>query len=242
MKIYTKEELTEIIRLHKMWLNDEDGGIKANISHSNLRGSDLRGSNLSGSNLSGSNLSGSDLSGSNLSGSDLSGSDLSGSDLSGSNLRGSNLSGSDLSGSNLRGSNLRGSNLSGSNLRGSDLRYSNLSGVVGLINAAYWMADNFEKTAEGYIVYKSFGDRYNAPEDWKIEPGSVINEVVNQLPTLDCACGINFATLEWVKRNTSNDIWKCLIRWEWLPLVTVPYNTDGKARCGRLELIEIIER
>ena len=104
MRKISKEELKTILEKHKLWLRQEDGGEKANLS-----GSDLRWSNLSGSDLSGSDLRWSNLSGSDLSWSDLSGSDLSGSDLRWSNLSGSNLSGSDLSGSDLSGSNLSGS-------------------------------------------------------------------------------------------------------------------------------------
>ena len=84
MRKISKEELKTILEKHKLWLRQEDGGEKANLS----------GSNLSGSNLSWSDLSGSDLSGSDLRWSNLSESDLSGSDLSGSNLRWSDLSGS----------------------------------------------------------------------------------------------------------------------------------------------------
>ena len=82
MRKISKEELKTILEKHKLWLRQEDGGEKANLS-----GSNLSGSNLSGSDLRWSNLSGSDLRWSNLNGSDLSGSDLSGSDLSGSDLR-----------------------------------------------------------------------------------------------------------------------------------------------------------
>jgi hypothetical protein len=96
MKTYTPVELKEILRLHKLWLNGDSKGIRADLSESDLRGSDL---------------SESDLRGSDLSESDLRGSDLRGSNLSGSNLRNSNLSGSNLSGSNLSGSNLSNSNL-----------------------------------------------------------------------------------------------------------------------------------
>ena len=140
MRKISKEELKTILEKHKLWLRQEDGGEKANLSGSDLSGSDLSGSDLSGSDLRWSNLSGSDLSGSdlrrsNLSGSNLSGSDLSWSDLSGSDLSGSDLRRSNLSGSNLSGSDLRWSNLSGSNLSGSDLRWSDLSGSKGLDSA-----------------------------------------------------------------------------------------------------------
>ena len=78
------------------------------------------------------------------------------------------------------------------------------------------------------------------PDTWKIEPASFVEEVVNPLPTIDCGCGVNFGTLGWVNANYGNaDIWRCRIRWEDLAGVVVPYNTDGKARCSRLELLEV---
>lgn len=33
-------------------------------------------------------------------------------------------------------------------------------------------------------------------------------------------------------------IYRCRIRWIDLAGVVVPYNTDGKARCARLEILE----
>ncbi len=96
MKKITQEELNEKLKLHEMWINNEDGGERLVLIDYDLRYSDLRRSNLRDSNLSGSDLSGSDLRRS----------DLRDSNLSGSNLRDSNLSGSDLSGSDLTGADL----------------------------------------------------------------------------------------------------------------------------------------
>jgi len=163
--------------------------------------------------------------------------------LSGSDLRDSDLSGSNLSYSNLSYSLLSGSDLSGSNLSGSDLRDSNLSGTKGLISPSEFMVKNFEKTDEGYIAYKVFGYFYPTPEHWEIEKGSVISEVVNYTRTDECGCGVNVATLNWIRRNIEikkADIWKVLIRWEWLCDICVPYNSDGKIRCERVELLEVI--
>ena len=104
------------------------------------------------------------------------------------------------------------------------------------------MEAHFERTAEGYIAYKTFNSSYKAPERWGITPGSVIDEVVNECRTTMCGSGINVAPLEWVRREyPGKTIWKVLIRWEWLPGVCVPYNTDGKIRCERVELVEVTE-
>ena len=220
--------LTEVLLKHKKWLRGEAGGKRANLSNTDLRNINLSCSNLSYSDLHKINLSNSDLSGSNLSYTNLSNSDL-----SGSNLRFSNLSNS-----KLRNINLCNSDLSNSNLCGSDL-----SGVKGLISPSEFMVKNFEKTDEGYIAYKVFGHYYSPPESWKIEKGSIISEVVNYTRTNECGCGVNVATLDWIRKNTETrkeDIWKVLIRWEWLCDICVPYNSDGKIRCERVELLEII--
>lgn len=91
------------------------------------------------------------------------------------------------------------------------------------------------------MAYKTFGDMYSPPTKWKLKKGSVITENVNFNRTNDCGCGINVATLEWVKKYFKGKIWKVLIRWEWLAGVCVPYNSEGKIRCECVELIEIID-
>ena len=204
-------ELGKIIKEHQKWLLIGSEGSRANLSGANLSGANLSDANLSGANLSGANLSDADMSGANLSDADLSRANLSDADLSDANLSGANLSGANLSD-------------------------ANLSGCKGLLEPSVWMKDNLEKTRQGYIAYKSFGSNFTPPDYWKIKPDSEISEVVNPLPTLDCACGINVATKDW--ENLKGRIWKVLIKWEWLPSVVVPYNTDGKFRCGRVKLLE----
>ena len=102
------EELKEILKKHAMWLNDEDGGERANLYGANLYGADLRGADLRDANLYGADLRGADLRDANLYGANLRGADL----------RGANLYGADLYGANLRGADLRGANLYGADLRG----------------------------------------------------------------------------------------------------------------------------
>ena len=136
-------------------------------------------------------------------------------------------------------------------LIGADLRYANLidanlsnadlSGAKGLLDAINYMEAHFERTDEGYIVYKSFNENYIAPESWKIEPGEIIEETVNCDRTIEYGCGINVAPLELVKKYGCNQPYKLLIRWEWLPGVVVPYNTVGKIRCSKAQILEAVE-
>ena len=91
------EKLKEILERHRKWLNDEDGGERADLREANLRGANLRGANLCEANLYGA-------------------------DLYGANLRGANLRGADLYGANLYGADLREANLREANLREANLR------------------------------------------------------------------------------------------------------------------------
>ena len=100
------KNLNEILEKHTKWLNDENGGERANLSGANLSGADLRGANLSGADLIGANLSGANLYIANLSGANLRGADLRGADLIGANLNEANLRGADLNEANLRGADL----------------------------------------------------------------------------------------------------------------------------------------
>ena len=247
----TQEKLNEILAAHKLWLDDKNGGIRANLSEADLSRADLSRADLSRSDLSRADLRWADLSGANLRWADLSGANLFRANLSGANLFRANLSGadlsradlsrSDLSGANLFGANLIGANLSGADLFGAKLIGANLSGAD-LISSINFLEAHFERTTDGYIVYKCFGAQYKAPQKWEIKPGSVIAETVNPLRTCDCGSGINVAPLEWVRRNyNTRPIWKLLIRWEWLAGVVCPYNSDGKIRCERAELVEVVD-
>ena len=89
-------KLKEILEKHKMWLNCEEGGEKANLSGADLRRVDLYKADLSGAHLREANLRIADLSRTNFRGADLSGASLSGANLSGADLRDANLRGADL--------------------------------------------------------------------------------------------------------------------------------------------------
>ena len=162
-------------------------------------------------------------------------------DLSGADLSYAKLSGKDLSNADLSYADLSYAELPNAKLRRAKLSGADLSGVVGLLNPLEFIKANFTQTDKGFIVYKMFHSQYVPPSSWIIEEGSVITEVVNYDVCSECACGINFATKEWIQKNVNKEyvFWKCLLTWEGLATLCVPYNTDSKARCGQLLLVEI---
>ena len=106
------KNLKEKLKLHKLWLNNIEGGVLldlsgADLSYADLSGADLSGANLSGANLRGANLIEAKLMGIDLSDADLSGADLSYANLSDADLRGANLSRVDLGSADLRGVNFK---------------------------------------------------------------------------------------------------------------------------------------
>ena len=117
MRQISIEELNDILKQHDLWLKN-DGGVRADLSYTDLFGADLRGVDLRFANLSGSDLRKTDLRYTELFGADLRGVDLRFADLSGSNLREADLSGSDL-----READLRFADLSESDLREASINW-----------------------------------------------------------------------------------------------------------------------
>ena len=114
-KKITQKELEVFLRKHKLWLENDPKGERADLERANLYGADLRGANLERA-----NLYGADLERANLYGADLRGANLERANLYGADLRGANLERANLYGADLRGANLYGANLYGADLRGAD--------------------------------------------------------------------------------------------------------------------------
>ena len=87
----TKEELQEFLRKHKLWLDNEDGGERADLSYTDLDGANLVRANLDGANLDGANLVRANLDGANLVRANLVRANLDGANLVRANLDGANL-------------------------------------------------------------------------------------------------------------------------------------------------------
>ena len=68
LRTISKDELDSILEKHKMWLNNEPGGERANLSDADLRGANLIKANLREAYLSDANLSDSTLRWADLSG------------------------------------------------------------------------------------------------------------------------------------------------------------------------------
>jgi len=137
MKTFTAEELKEVLKLHTLWLEDNNLGKRANLrsadlSYANLRSADLSHANLSFADLSHAKLSFADLTSANLHSADLSFADLTSADLSSADLRFADLSSADLSSANLSfadlsSANLRFADLTSANLSSADLRFADLA-------------------------------------------------------------------------------------------------------------------
>lgn len=221
--------------------------IGEDLRGADLRGADLRRANLSSANLSGAGLSGVDLRDANLSSADLRGANLRSANLRGVDLRDAKLSRADLSGADLRDANLRGADLYCANLRGADLRDADLSGTdlsgaKGLPSASEWLSQHFQSDSNGVICYRAQVGEYPTPDHWKFEPGAYLEETTNPDRGTLCACGVSFATVEWVRdKYPRQPVWRCRIEWIDLADVIVPFGTDGKARARRVKLLEIVE-
>ena len=239
----TNAELQNILKKHQLWLDGEPGGERANLEgailfEANLEGVNLRNANLERANLIGAKLMRADLFEANLFEANLFNANLQGANLQIANLREATLERACLEKADLFGANLTGANLERANLEGADLIHT-----IGLLSPIDYLAQNFEKTSDGYIVYKVFGMYYPPRTDWVIKDGSIIEDIVNPDRANAYEYGINVATKWWIKGEDPeiNKVWKCLIKWEWLPGVVVPYATDGGIRCERLMLLEEVD-
>ena len=67
----TSEEIKKVLDSHQKWINEEDGGERANLREADLREANLREADLREANLRGADLHGADLSKADLRGADL---------------------------------------------------------------------------------------------------------------------------------------------------------------------------
>ena len=194
MKNITQEELQVILKKHKLWLDNDPEGERADLSRANLSWANLSRADLSLANLSWANLSRADLSWANLSWANLSGADLSRANLSRADLSGADLSGADLSWANLLRANLSGAdlsranllraNLSRANLSWADLDYSCLPLWCGSLSANF---DDKQLIQIAYHLVKAGLNSTNASEETKTELKKLV-DFANKFHRVD-GCG-----------------------------------------------------
>jgi len=242
------QELKDTLEAHQDWLDDRGEGERASLREADLRRVDLYRADMPCADLRGADLRRVDLRHANLQEANLRGANLHSANLRSADfysacLREADLRDARLTDANLRSGKLMGANLNKAKLKDADLRDANLSGASGLIDPAEYLERMFETDEGGMLCYKSFGMSFEAPDYWRIEEGSVIKENVNPIRTLDCACGVNVATREWIRGRwpVPREVWRCRIAWPDLAGVVVPYNTDGKIRAERVRLLEKID-
>ena len=111
------EKLKEILERHRKWLNNEDGGERANLYEADLYAADLREANLRGANLYEADLREANLYAANLRAADLYAADLREANLYEADLRAADLREADLREANLYEADLREANLYAADLR-----------------------------------------------------------------------------------------------------------------------------
>ena len=158
----TKEELNAVLDAHKKWLNNEEGGIKADLRGANLKRADLRGANLKRA----------DLSGADLRGANLKRADLSEAILSEADLRGANLKRADLRGANLKRADLSEAILSEADLRGADLDFSCLPLWCGSLTAHF---DDRQLKQIAYHLLRAGLQSKNASKETKKELSKLVD-------------------------------------------------------------------
>ena len=169
-----------------------------------------------------------------------SGANLYGANLHGANLRGADLYGANLSGADLRGANLRGADLYGANLYGANLRGANLSGAEGITKyqttpllllldqpgpiRAYKLV-----TADGIGPFNG-GITYEIGKDYSVENANTDERI-------QCAEGINLATMDWCLRQWKDGYRILIAEFTAADIACIPTNTDGKFRVHRCRIV-----
>ena len=173
----------------------------------------------------------------------------------GLNLRRSNLRGSDLRGSNLSGSDLSCSNLSRSNLRGSDLRCSNLSGAClsGACLSGACLSRATGILAEYCTPLLMLLDQPGPIHAYKLVTadgvgpfnGGITYQIgetcevpnANTDPSIQCAAGINVATLDWCLQAWEPGRRVLIVEFTAEDIAAIPTSTDGKFRLHRCRVV-----
>ena len=166
--VLSEEEIAGIIEEHRIWLENEFRGKRADFSYTDLEGYDFHGKDLSKADFTGANIIGTDFSGTilkeavmnnvigvnvNLSGADLSQAELRNAHITHSNLEQINLTHADITGSTMWDNNMKNAELKAACFVRSKLCDSVLTGA----NAEQAI---FLLTDVDYVSFKNANCRY----------------------------------------------------------------------------------
>ena len=159
----SKDELNEILKRHKKWLNGEANGERADLRFAdlcgvNLTGVNLRYADLSGADLSEVNLRTADLRNTNLQNVNLRNSCLSYAWLQHANLHRANLCNAELMRANLQNSDLSNADLSYADLQYADLSEANLQDTK-LLKTILYKANVEYITRQWLVIVDHIGSR-----------------------------------------------------------------------------------
>ena len=155
--------LKEILEKHEIWLNEEQGGERADLRYADLRNADLSDTNLWNADLRYADLRYADLRYANLSDTNLIGANLTDADL-----RNTDLTGADLKDAYLKDADLRYADLRYADLRYADLRYADLINIkTNMHTVGYNLACPEKGSFIGYKKSSEYIVELLIPEDAK---------------------------------------------------------------------------
>jgi hypothetical protein len=171
--------------------------------------------------------------------------DLREANLRGANLWGADLREADLGGANLRGADLwvadlRGADLREADLGGADLREADLRGAIGinkyLVTPLLFLLDQPEKIRAYKIVNSRNEGIYQGGIVYEIGKSYSV-ENANTDERIQCAEGINLATLDWCIKEWRQGYRILIAEFTAKDIAAIPIATDGKFRVHRCKIV-----
>jgi hypothetical protein len=212
-------------------LNNIGGGKRADLTEANLYGANLTAANLTRANLTRANLTRANLYGANLTRANLTAANLTEANLTEANLTAANLYAANLYGANLTAANLTRANLTRANLTVfPDLFLLRLQPPDSKLRAwKFVRADGGSPMQDNRIIYAK-------GESYSVKDGNVDERI-------QCAAGLNVATLPWCLGESNKDD-DCIIEVEFLAkdILAIPFGTDGKFRVSKLKVIRMMTK
>ena len=126
MQTYTAAELQEVWRLHKLWLEGELGGSRADLRNADLRNADMRYADMRYAEMSGAEMSGADMQNAILTSANMRSADMRHSDMRNANMRSADMRHSDMRSADMRNADMRNADMRSADMRSADMRCADM--------------------------------------------------------------------------------------------------------------------